>query len=404
VLSPAVLPAVNLMLDVPALALSLLAMAAMLAAAERNSFDLAAVAGLLTGLAMQTKYTGFTTPVVLALAAGRARWRITVVAWLVAFGVFVAWESFLVQRYGESHFVYHLTHATETARRANLIGPLFTLVGGVGGALVPLGLAALGASARATVASAVLVAGSYLVIAFAPPDGAPAWLSWETLVFGVTGATAIGLLAAAAAFVARREGAFLAAWLALEIVGYLALSPWPAARRVMAFNVVGALLFARLAAQKCPDPRLVVAAPTLSVVLGLLFQAADIDAAWAMRVAIRAADQSIRGVEDRFQVRFVGRHGMQFESERLGLKKYNCPPLKGHAANGLGPFGGYLIADQEKGALPKHMLPAERLLMIEVREHIPWRTQPGYSGMKVPIRGRGVETPKLAVFRQRYPD
>ncbi len=392
-LSPAVLPAVNLMLDVPALALSLLAVVAMLAAAERNSFELAAVAGLLAGLAMQTKYTGFTTPAVLVLATGRSRWRLTVVAWLAAFGVFAGWEWFLVQRYGESHFVYHLTHGTESARRTNLIGPLFTLVGGVGGALVPLSLAALGASARAVVSTAVVVVGSYAAIAVAPPGSASAWLSWETLVFGITGVAAIGLLSTAA-FVACRGGLFLVSWLVVEVAGYLVLSPWPAARRVVAIAVVGALLLAWLAARTNPHGRLVWVAAFVSVAFGLLYQAADIDEAWASRTAVRRANQFLRGRDESLHVWFIGRHGMQYESERVGWRKHSDSPSKR-------PSVWYLVIDEADRTWPHDQCPNEPLHTIPIRCRLPWATQPAYSGMKVPLQGRTTRPVVLAVRRCR---
>src|SRR6185369_7902418 len=79
-LSPAILPSLNLMLDVPALALSLAAIASFLRAADRGSPRLALAAGAIAGLAIQTKYTGFTVGLVL-LAIGwlRGRFRLALV-------------------------------------------------------------------------------------------------------------------------------------------------------------------------------------------------------------------------------------------------------------------------------------------------------------------------------------
>src|SRR5262245_44049606 len=66
VLSPAILSTVNLMLDVPALALGLTALALFARAADRDSWRLAAGAGLLAALAIQTKYTMFAIPPAMA--------------------------------------------------------------------------------------------------------------------------------------------------------------------------------------------------------------------------------------------------------------------------------------------------------------------------------------------------
>src|SRR5262249_28103413 len=75
VLSPALLPSFNLMLDVPALALGLAALEVFLRAADRCSHALAACAGLLAGLAVQTKYTALTMPAAMFLYwAVTSRW------------------------------------------------------------------------------------------------------------------------------------------------------------------------------------------------------------------------------------------------------------------------------------------------------------------------------------------
>src|SRR5262249_44026136 len=69
VLSPTFLPGLNLMLDVPALALGLSALALFWRACDRRSPALAALAGLVAGLAMQTKYTAFLAPAAMLLWA-----------------------------------------------------------------------------------------------------------------------------------------------------------------------------------------------------------------------------------------------------------------------------------------------------------------------------------------------
>src|SRR5207249_2894070 len=67
VLAPSILPAFNLMLDVPALALSLAALALFFRAADRGSFSQATTAGVVAGVAMQTKYTAFLAPAVMVV-------------------------------------------------------------------------------------------------------------------------------------------------------------------------------------------------------------------------------------------------------------------------------------------------------------------------------------------------
>src|SRR5262249_39195553 len=106
VLSPAVLPALNLMIDLPALSLSLSALCLFLRAADRDRLGMALLAGLVSGLAMQTKYTGLVTPALLAVYAVLfRRVRLGVAAVAVALAVFVGWEAFVAARHGESHFL-----------------------------------------------------------------------------------------------------------------------------------------------------------------------------------------------------------------------------------------------------------------------------------------------------------
>ncbi len=112
-LSPALLPSANLMLDVPALALSLAAVAIFARAGDRQSWGLAVLAGLLAGLAMQTKYSAMTTPAVL-LAYGliHGRVRLALAACATAVLLFAAWELFVTMQHGDSHFLTALGQRT----------------------------------------------------------------------------------------------------------------------------------------------------------------------------------------------------------------------------------------------------------------------------------------------------
>ena len=109
VLSPALLPSLNLMLDLPALALSLAAIDWFLAACDRDSCGLAVLAGLAAGLAIETKYTGLMAPAVMLLAAATTdRWRLWPAAALTAAQVFFTWEFLIALLYGKSHFLFFL--------------------------------------------------------------------------------------------------------------------------------------------------------------------------------------------------------------------------------------------------------------------------------------------------------
>src|SRR5207248_2680630 len=98
----------------------------------------------------------------------------------------------------------------------------------------------------------------------------------------------------------RRDDLFLAAWWLIEVVGAFAVSPWPAARRVVGPVVVGTLLASRLAAGTARSParrNLVRGVAAFGVVLGLFVQAIDIDNAAAERDGVARVTQWIRDID-----------------------------------------------------------------------------------------------------------
>ncbi|HKQ62717.1 MAG TPA: hypothetical protein VJS92_15610, partial [Candidatus Polarisedimenticolaceae bacterium] len=154
-LSPAVLPGFNLMQDVPALALALSALALFLAARP-------AAAGGIGGLALQTKYTAAAILPVMALRALLTRrLRPALIAVPLAVLVFLGWEVWVTTRYGTGMFVGQLRSDVWWYARAAMVLPLLQLLAGAAPLLVPLGLAALGASRAIVLAATALVAGAY---------------------------------------------------------------------------------------------------------------------------------------------------------------------------------------------------------------------------------------------------
>src|SRR5262249_5712746 len=92
----------------------------------------------------------------------------------------------------------------------------------------------------------------------------------------------------------RRLSVFLALWLALEVAGYLVLTPFPAVRRALGVGTVALLLVGRLAARPCRAParRLAVqGCAAAGIVLGLGFFTVDLLDARAAQLAVRALPQ-----------------------------------------------------------------------------------------------------------------
>ena len=417
-LSPPLLPFLNLMLDVPALALGLGGLALFLAACERGSLALSAAAGLVAGLAMQTKYTGATAvAALLAYGALAARLRFALVAALVAGGVFAGWEGFVAWRYGESHLVHGVLYLWPQRAGASPLAALvwslgfLTLVGALAPAVGVLALASLGARPAGVRAAALAVAAAFAAIPFLPAAAIPDPELWprlrdapaEQLLFAGLGLATSGLVLAAAASGLRRGGGvpdrFLAAWLAIEVAAFAALSPYLAGRRVLGASLVGLLVCGRAALARLgrDAARRALRVPlALGAALGLLFAASDHCDAVAIRDAAHAAWRRI-GELDRHPepgaVWYVGHWGFQFYAEELGMR----PVVPGESRLRRGdwlvaPEGVSRQSVRAPGASPR----SER---IEVRSAFPWSTNPwSYMG-PLAIRARSGAQLRVSIHR-----
>jgi hypothetical protein len=357
-LSPAFLPGFNLMLDVPALSLSLAAVAVFCRAGDRNSLPLAVLAGLLAGLGMQTKYTGLLTPAVLLLYAWAFRkWGLWLVATVVAVQVFVSWEFLLALLYGRSHFLLALTDESghtlwkKVKEKARELPPLISLLGSVGFGLLLLGLTALRLRFKWILWAGLGVLCIYVLVAglgrewemhlpfLAPFQTGPANISLDAIFFAPAG---VGLLAVLG-FVNRRltrrrqaratcrAGApgrgrrelFLPLWLGLELVGYVFLTPFAAVRRLLGIVVAGTLLSGRLASRTCRCPerrRLIHGIVVASSLLGLGVFGLDWREAAVQKELAEEAVRTIREGSDEGTIWYVGHWGFQYYAERAGMR------------------------------------------------------------------------------------
>jgi hypothetical protein len=448
VLSPTFLPSFNLMLDVPALALSLTAVAVFLRACDRTSWALAVLAGLVAGLAMETKYTGFLAPGVMllyALLVGKLRLGIAAAA--VAGLVFGCWEGAMSLRYGESHLLHHLGESSWPAavsgggrnpwpwlrqlaeqgrsllRKLHLFLPLFPILGGVAPAVAVLGMIALGAQRRAVAAVLGLVLGSYAVVAWVPePYASDVWtlgtgaklFTLNQAVFGILGMILGGVLLAvirrlgrvrrggpgrAAGWRRYRREWFLVLWLGLEVAAYPALTPFPAVRRVLGILVVATLLTGRLAARTCRAPaerRWVQGVALGGIVLGLGVYGVDLRDGWAEREAAEAAARVVRQHQPGETIWYVGHWGFQFYAEQAGMK----PVVPGRS---LLRAGDWLVLPDERIIRQEVDWDKDRLCPwgepLVVQDLLPLRTVSCYYGGAAPVEHHEGPRRTVQVYR-----
>jgi hypothetical protein len=416
VLSPPVLPFLNLMLDLPAASLVLSALVLFLAACDRRSLACAVASGIAAGLATQTKYTGTTAlAAILVCGALYARLRLALVATAIGVGILVGWEALMALRYGQSHLVHGillvsrmrlgLSPASATVWAAGFA----ILVGALAAPVGLLGLVALRAPRRVVGLAALAVGLAYASIPFLPRVPVPTLQRWllagappEQTLFLLLGLATLASVAAVAWRLVRRrerEDLLLVAWLAIEIAGFAALSPYLAARRVLAVSLAALLVCARELSRRL-DAGSLVAAVRVPVAVGiavaLLFAATDFADAVVVRDSVGLAERELRALgadPSRETVWFTGHWGFQFYAERAGMR----PVAPGRS---LLRRGDWLVVSEgistqrflgQPGSFP--------ITRADAASPLPWSTHPWAYAGAVPMRRRPEATLRLWIYR-----
>ena len=417
VLSPALLPSINFMLDVPVIALGMTALAVYLRAFDRQSFGMAILAGAIAGLAMETKYSAFTLPIVfLAHAYLYRRWRPALAASATAVGFFVGSECLIALIHGDSHFLLGLHwrgQQQKTLLATHLIVAAVALPGGLASILWLVGLTALGVSRRIVLTLLALILICFALLIAVPIEYAvlirsgdgQSLLSLNNLVFVPPGVALLVTL-----FVASRRllgtgdedvaaDRFVVAWLLIEAAGYLAISPFPAVRRLFGMLVAGTILVGRLASREHSDParsatlRILAAAGAL---LGLGFYSIELVDAQTERDAFHQAVTNIQNRDRDACIRWSGTWGFVYHAEQANLK------WSKNAGEDLQP-GDWFIHDLRDG-MPLHPSVASYLVPVEriaPRNAFPLSTQGSFYYGRTPIAH--VDRPIIEMIIYRYP-
>jgi hypothetical protein len=332
------------------------------------------------------------------------------VAAMLAFSVFVAWEAVIAAAYGESHFLHAWRRSrvplTEWVESKLLLAwPLATVLGAVTPYLGLLAFAALGASRRLLIAVGTATVLGYLLVAVVPQPYA-AWLGgagWrlhlDDAVFGAAGLLLLSVLAAVCWRLyhvrpRHQEVLFLLGWLLLEVAAYFALTPFPAARRVFGLLVVFTLLAGRLASRTCRTPQCQPWAGLvlLSGLLGFLFWMVDLCGASAQQRAAELVVERIKAREPAATIWFVGHWGFQFYAERAGAR-----PVIPNVSR-LRP-GDWLLVPAESHVHQQRIVLDPACLrendVIALADALPLRTVACYYGGHIPLERQ--EGPRVVV-------
>jgi hypothetical protein len=411
-LSPIALPGFNLMQDLPAQSLALGSLALYLAACDRRSYGWAAWAGLVAGLAMQTKYTTVAVlPVMLLHAVLFRKMRCFLATLLPALSVFGIWEVLMTATYGRGMFLGQIAYGLFWVPRWLMVLPLVRLIGATLPMIPPLVAAGLGWS-RAWVfgGAAALLAGYGLLGAFAAER-------WLFVLYGGLVSLAVAACAARLWRVGRPAGGLiarlgrystttlLAGWVAIELSVYFATSPFPAVRRVQGLSIALLMLVAHLLALRFRTKAKTVSITPLAfggVALGLLFYAVDLEEARAQRTTVDRTVQMIDARQPGAKVWFVGHWGFQFYAERAGW----LPVVPDQSRLGRGdwlvvPLG----IDQQRISIGADSLRQD--VSVEIPTRIPLATGYGYYGGDRPLShrpGLRLETRVYRVSRAVVPE
>jgi len=442
-LSPSMLPAWNFMLDLPALTLCMTALVLFLRALERKSLLGALAAGVVAGLATQTKYTGLLMPPVLVgaaiLAPIRCRkswpsliWRVLFAALACAAAaiIFIGWEEFVQWKYGESHFLFALGPSPESWKKKldvylakwRLLLPMLILLGGLLPPAALLACAGLVKEWRWLLVPIEIIVASYAALILIPIQES-IWAGTEVPLTSSILGTLGGLSILVLALVALRQLVrlhscraliemqwwtrlrlspelwFLLFWLLIELAGFLAMTPFPASRRLIGFTLVATVLAGRLVSRTCrsrAERKTVWLAIAPGIALGLFFAGIDAADSWREPRAVRAAARFIRQQDPTVTIWFVGHWGFQFEAERQGMK----PIIPDES---VPQPGEWLIVPNEESVVQQEFVPAEAMgapvVHMIIRRGFPLRTLPAYYGGYLPIERGPDPQIDVAIYR-----
>jgi hypothetical protein len=415
VLGPTILPAFNLMIDIPSLALGVGAMVLFMRACDQERQQLAVAAGVVAALALETKFTAF-APVAAMLGYGllARQWRLLFTTSGVTLALFVGAELTLYQAYGTSHFLRSLEIPEQAIRHNTTAGwaiGWIALSGALAAPVALLGLASLQVKLRTLAFAAALTASPFVAIAFGtrPANSIPFGPTQlgagdtELLIFFAAGLCVVAVVGVAIASRLRaslpqltRAHQFLLLWFGIELLACFAISPFHALRRLIGPALAGTLLVAHGISPGHASAKRVNIVAAVGLSLGLLFSIADtMDARARYQVQDQIASELTRLGHDpkNETVWFTGHWGFQFYAERRGYK----PIIAGHSVVQQGDW--LLVPNRSSGQPVPSIALSRSHAVIVATSAFPLSTTPSAYMAAVPMRRQPEAQNRIAIRR-----
>jgi hypothetical protein len=430
VFSPAFLPSINIMLDIPAMGLALLALELFLRGlggpqhghleqSERSGavlpddqsrvlrpaqndgarrIALIVFAGLIAGVAMQTKYSVLSLPIVfLIYGVLFKRLPRAILACVAAGLVFWGWEGFLFARYGQSHFLtqLQLDDPISTQPRLRTWASLPAFLGGAIPMLVFLACAALRWRKRALQVALIAMPIGY----FGLVSHATGRIFFTLLAVVIL--FAIGkMLWMRARSTARidRVTWFLVAWIGVEIFIAMKSSLFGGERRVFGIAIACVFVLARLCFTieniNIPN-RLLRWATAASVAIAAIFFATDLDEGLAWKDAVAESIESVRKIAPEANIWYAGHWGIDYYAPMLGAK----PLIPDETTIRKGDWLLLFIGVHR----PTMVAPLETFdaYVVPAKFNLPWSMTSSFYGGDAPIEWRQGEN-RVWLLRARF--